>query len=57
MVTYGAVAATKVRPPRPDQSALLRPRLLQAVDAVLQPGSRLASITGGMGYGKTTLAV
>ncbi|MHA7140281.1 LuxR C-terminal-related transcriptional regulator [Arthrobacter sp. Bz4] len=57
MVTYGAVAATKVRPPRPDQSALLRPRLLQAVDAVLQPCSRLASITGGMGYGKTTLAV
>ena len=56
MVTYGAVAATKIRPPRPDQLSLLRPRLLQVVDAVLQPGSRLATITAGMGYGKTTLA-
>lgn len=56
MVTYGAVAVTKVSPPQPDQSALLRPRLLQTVDTVLQSGSRLVSIVAGMGYGKTTLA-
>ena len=56
MVTYGAVAATKVRVPRPDQSALTRPRLLQTLDPVLKPTTRLMLVTAGTGYGKTTLA-
>lgn len=56
MGTNGTVAATKVRVPGPTRSALLRPRLLQAMDPALHSETRLTILTAGPGYGKTTLA-
>ncbi|MBE0010399.1 MULTISPECIES: LuxR C-terminal-related transcriptional regulator [unclassified Arthrobacter] len=56
MVTYGAVAAAKVRVPGRDRFALHRPRLERDLDPLLQGDARAALLTAGTGFGKTTLA-
>jgi hypothetical protein len=46
---------TKLHVPRVVADQVERPRLLQAVDRILQPGRRLLLLSAPAGFGKTSL--
>ena len=49
------VLATKLHIPQPRPRAVLRPRLVERLNAGLAPGCRLTLISASAGFGKTTL--
>jgi ATP/maltotriose-dependent transcriptional regulator MalT len=49
------VPATKLFPPARRPSLVARPRLVDRLDAALDPGRRLTLISAPAGFGKTTL--